>query len=124
MWRTGLTLSAPMGTKRGQGRGSFVSSVLDLVDDFYRSVVQGLRPWAAVPPKLRPAEPGVSLAEEGVAPSLVSTSLSSQDGAEAVEAPPATASDDAESVSEAADSRAEEGRAVGDVADSHSGRLS
>ncbi len=36
----------------------------------------------AVPPKLRPAELGVSLAEEGVAPSLVSTSLSSQDGAE------------------------------------------
>lgn len=80
-----LTLSAPMGTKRGQGRGSFVSSVLDLVDDFYRSVVQGLRPWASAPPKLRPAEPSQEDTEPGVASALVSTSLSSQDGAEFAE---------------------------------------
>lgn len=30
-----LALSAPMDTKRSQGRGSFVTSVLDLLDDFF-----------------------------------------------------------------------------------------
>ena len=75
-----LVLSAPMGTKRGAGRGGFVSSVLDLVDAFYADVVQGLKPWAAPPPKLRPPGPPEPL--EDVASSLLSTDHSSQDGAE------------------------------------------
>ena len=75
-----LALSAPMGTKRSQGRGSFVTSVLDLLDDFYRSVVQNLKPWAAAPPKLRPEPSEVS--EPGVAAQLVSTAISSQDAVE------------------------------------------
>ena len=73
-----LALTGPMGTKRGQGRGSFVGSVLDLLDAFYESTVQTVKPWAAAPPKLR-TEPEETPA--GVAPQLVSTSLSSQDGA-------------------------------------------
>jgi len=48
-----LTLSKPAGTKRGQGRGSFVGSVLDLVDAFYRDVVQVLRPWTPSAPKVK-----------------------------------------------------------------------
>lgn len=75
-----LILSAPMGTKRGAGRGGFVASVLDLVDGFYADVVQGLKPWAAPPPKLRPAGPPEPV--EAVARSLISTDHSSQDGAE------------------------------------------
>jgi hypothetical protein len=71
--------SAQMGSKSGQGRGSFISSVLDLVDGFYRSTVQNLKPWAATPPKLRPDVAGE---QPEVPPRLVSTSLSSQDGAE------------------------------------------
>lgn len=72
-----VALSAPMGTKRGQGRGSFTESVLDLVDAFYESVVQTVRPWAPAPPKLRPEN--VVEREPGVAESLTSTALSSQD---------------------------------------------
>jgi hypothetical protein len=75
-----IALSAPMGTKRAEGRGSFVTSVLDLLDEFYRSVVQNLKPWAAGAPKLRP-EP-TDVAEPGVAPQLVSTAISSQDDVE------------------------------------------
>jgi hypothetical protein len=72
-----IALSAPMGTRRAQSRGSFVTSVLDLLDEFYRSVVQNLKPWSAGPPKLRP-EP-TEVAEPGVPTQLVSTALSSQD---------------------------------------------
>ena len=72
-----IALSAPMGTKRGEGRGSFVTSVLDLLDDFYRAVVQNLKPWSAGPPKLRP-EPTEAV-DAGVPTQLVSTAISSQD---------------------------------------------
>jgi hypothetical protein len=72
-----VALSAPMGTKRSQGRGSFITSVLDLLDEFYRSVVQSLKPWTAAPPKLRPDPTDV--VELGVASELVSTAFSSQD---------------------------------------------
>ncbi len=42
----------PMGVKRGAGRNSFVASVVDAVDEFYRDVVQGLRAWTPSAPKL------------------------------------------------------------------------
>jgi hypothetical protein len=78
-----LVLSAPMGSKRGAGRGSFIGSVLGLVDSFYGSVVQNLKPWAPAAPKLRSTAPVQDeIAEQNVAPSLVSTALSSQDGPE------------------------------------------
>lgn len=48
--------SASMGAKRGRGRGSFIDSVIDIVDGFYGDVVQQLKPWAAAPPKLRDQE--------------------------------------------------------------------
>lgn len=74
--------STQMGSKRGEGRGSFVTSMLDALDGFYGEVVQNLRPWSAKPPKLRHPEPD-EVAEPSVPKDLVSTSLSSQDGAEA-----------------------------------------
>ena len=46
-----LTFSQTAGTKRGQGKGSFVSSVTSLVDSFYAGVVQPLKPWAPPAPK-------------------------------------------------------------------------
>lgn len=52
-----LILGAPMGSKRGQGKGSFVTSVLDLLDGFYEDVIQSIKPWSAAPPKLRPSAP-------------------------------------------------------------------
>jgi hypothetical protein len=74
-----VAMSAPMGVKRGRGRGGFIDSVLDLVDAFYAEVVQDLKAWSAAPPRMR--EP--VLVEETPA-ALVSTSLSSQDGPEDV----------------------------------------
>ena len=46
-----VTLSQPAGTKRGQGKGSFVSSVTSLVDGFYADVVQPLKPWDTSSPQ-------------------------------------------------------------------------
>lgn len=72
-----VAMSAPMGSKRGRGRGSFIDSVLDLVDHFYGDVMQHLKAWSAAPPKMRTVDP------EPIQPvALSSTSLSSQDGAE------------------------------------------
>ncbi len=81
-----LTLSGPMGSKRGQGRGSFLGSVLDLLDSFYESTVQTVKPWTAAPPKLRQDQP--DSAAESVPPQLLSTSLSSQDGADPISPSP------------------------------------
>jgi hypothetical protein len=76
-----VALDRPLGAKRGRGRGSFIDSVLDAVEDFYAEVMQHLKAWSAQPPKVR------DTAEEPpqpVPPALVSTALSSQDGTEAV----------------------------------------
>lgn len=72
-----LTLGAPMGTKRGQGRGSFITSVVDLLDAFYVDVVQTIRPWSPAKLREQPVVPDKQPVEE----SLPSTALSSQDGA-------------------------------------------
>ena len=41
-----------MGPNRKIGRNSFIQSVLDAVDHFYRDVVQNLRNWQPSAPKL------------------------------------------------------------------------
>lgn len=70
-----VTLVTKAGTKRGGGRGGFVTSVLDILDDFYATTVQNLRAWSAPAPRLRkPTPPDIDEAE------LTTTSLSSQDG--------------------------------------------
>lgn len=53
-----LSLTRNAGTARGQGRGSFVNSVLEAIDKFYMDVVQRIKPWTASPPaaKSSPAE--------------------------------------------------------------------
>jgi hypothetical protein len=48
-----VRLSAQAGTKRGQGRGTFVGSVLALVDSFYEDVVQNVRAWTPPVPSVR-----------------------------------------------------------------------
>jgi hypothetical protein len=73
-----VTLSAAAGTKRGQGKGSFVASVLDLIDAFYAEVMQQLKPWSAVPPRIR--QPEADLIDNvGASDDLQSTALSTQD---------------------------------------------
>jgi hypothetical protein len=51
-----VSLSCNAGPARGQGRGSFVDSVLTAVDKFYSEVVQHIKPWAPAPPKIRESE--------------------------------------------------------------------
>jgi hypothetical protein len=51
-----VSLSGNAGPARGQGRGSFVDSVLSAVDRFYGEVVQQLKPWAPAPPRIRDEE--------------------------------------------------------------------
>ena len=46
----------PMGVKRGKLAGSFVGDTKAQATDFYRNVLQTLRPWVATAPKL-PALP-------------------------------------------------------------------
>ena len=76
-----LTLSQGTGTKRGQGKGSFVASVVSLVDSFYVGAVQPLKAWAppAPKPKATPA-PG-----EDAPSSVLSTTA---DSAQVVEGAP------------------------------------
>lgn len=72
-----VTLAAPLGAKRGRGRGAFIDSVLNNLDTFYGDVVQHVKPWTATPPKLR--DPDIPTE---IPASLTSTDLSSQDGPE------------------------------------------
>jgi hypothetical protein len=48
-----LTLSRPMGQKRGKAEGSFVRETRAQIFSFYRDLVQNLKPWQARAPKLR-----------------------------------------------------------------------
>jgi len=51
-----VTMSRPMGQKRGKAEGSFVRETRAQTFDFYRELVQGLRPWQPRAPKLREVE--------------------------------------------------------------------
>jgi len=77
-----VAMSAPMGAKRGRGQGTFIDSVLNLIDVFYGDVMQHLKAWSAAPPKMRETGP-----VPGEKPALTSTALSSQDGSEVPEEP-------------------------------------
>lgn len=78
-----VALNTTLGTKRGRGRGSFIDSVLDGVDDFYAQILGDLKAWSAAPPRMRPEVPAVPDEREQTRPtSLSSTDYSSQDGTE------------------------------------------
>jgi hypothetical protein len=74
-----VAMTRPVGTKRGRGRGSFIDSVLDGIDNFYAEVLGNLRAWSATPPKLRDRQPVPEDLDETVPPALQSTDFSSQD---------------------------------------------
>jgi hypothetical protein len=54
-----VSLSCNAGPARGQGRGSFVDSVLTAVEKFYSEIVQHIKPWAPAPPKVKEAEAAI-----------------------------------------------------------------
>lgn len=66
-WTFRLTLSKDIGMKRGRLAGSFVLESKSQTSDFYRSIVQGLRAWAATAPKL-PTAPAVAPIEASPVP--------------------------------------------------------
>ena len=88
-----IALGTPLGTKRGRGRGAFIDSVLNGVDNFYGQVLGDLKAWSAAPPRMRPETPAVLNDREATQPaSLSSTDFSSQDGPVTADAPPEVAS--------------------------------
>jgi hypothetical protein len=52
-----LTLTCPMGQKRGRAEGSFVRETRTQVVSFYRDLVQNLKAWQAPAPQLRAQSP-------------------------------------------------------------------
>lgn len=51
-----LTLTRPMGQKRGRSEGSFVRDTSAQTIAFYRDLVQDLKAWQAPAPKIKPAD--------------------------------------------------------------------
>ncbi len=80
-----VTHSGPLGSKRGTGRGGFIDSVVDAVEQFYEHTVQHLKAWSPAPPRLRQLDEVQQPPDTPVA--LVSTALSSQDGPDEVPIP-------------------------------------
>lgn len=82
-----VAMSRAIGPARGRGRGSFIDSVLDAIDDSYRELGQRMKAWSIAPPKLR-SDADVQV-EPGVDVDLPSNALSSQD--DLTDWPPRTA---------------------------------
>lgn len=57
-----IALSRPMGTKRGKGEKSFVRETRQQAVDFYREIVQDIKPWQPSAPKM--PEPTAEVQEE------------------------------------------------------------
>lgn len=47
-----LSLALKMGSKRGNGSGSFIGNLVDGIETFYGTVMQPLKPWQSKAPKL------------------------------------------------------------------------
>lgn len=52
-----VSLVRNMGLKKDNSKGSFIMSVIEGAEEFYRVILQDLRRWKAAPPKLKPREP-------------------------------------------------------------------
>jgi hypothetical protein len=73
-----LLLCRDMGMKRSGVSGSFVSETQRQAVDFYRSVVQTLRPWRAPAPTLPPPESDAVAEASGLAISKAAASVSDE----------------------------------------------
>lgn len=63
-----LAMTGPLGRKAGKGQDSFVRETRRQVIDFYREIVQNLKPWQPRPPKL--PEPGARRCQKRLRPIL------------------------------------------------------
>lgn len=59
-----VALVQDMGIKRGNGIGSFVESVRSSLENFYRLVVQNLKPWTPPAPKLQTVREDMAESDE------------------------------------------------------------
>lgn len=89
-----VKLSTFAGTKRGQQRGSFVGSVLGLVDNFYETVVQHIKPWSPPAPSRRPLPDADDTASDQISGELPLRSVQRATSAPQWE-PPVQPADDA-----------------------------
>ncbi|GGC79925.1 hypothetical protein GCM10011512_03210 [Tersicoccus solisilvae] len=72
-----VAIQRPLGMKRAQGRGGFIDSVLDAIDECYRDVGQNLKAWQPAAPKMR--DDADVEKDDTVRSGLSSAALSSQD---------------------------------------------
>lgn len=63
-----LTRSRPMGQKRGRAEGSFVRDTSAQAIEFYRDLVQDLRPWQPPAPKVHSSPEPSEVASDGQSP--------------------------------------------------------
>jgi hypothetical protein len=80
-----LALTRRMGTKRGKEEGSFVRETRRQGIDFYRDLVQDLRPWQASAPKLPPEALEEAEADEAPQPEPPAFSAASREPGEGEE---------------------------------------
>lgn len=66
-----LAVTRPLGLKSGKGQGSFVRETRRQVIDFYRDIVQNLKPWHPKPPKLPDAPKEVPETPQATPPPFV-----------------------------------------------------
>ena len=66
-----IAVTKPLGAKGGRGQGSFVRETRRQVIDFYREIVQNLKPWQAKAPKLREAPDEVPISPQAEPPPFV-----------------------------------------------------
>jgi len=59
-----VSFARNMGVKKDASKGSFIETVLSGTEDFYRLILQNLKPWKAPPPKLRPKEQAEDIVDE------------------------------------------------------------
>jgi hypothetical protein len=66
-----LAVTRPLGAKGGRGQGSFVRETRRQVIDFYREIVQNLKPWQAKAPKLPEPPEEVPVAPQAEPPPFI-----------------------------------------------------
>lgn len=65
-----ISLARNMGLKRDASKGSFIETTATATEEFYRSILQDLRPWKPAPPKMKVREPVIGTSLDDVPASV------------------------------------------------------